>query len=157
MAALSVDRAKVGKATRRPRRWASAAKRARSSRLAATPPVMRMRVAPRDSAAAKVFFIRSPTTACWKLAMRSRTGCGQSARAASLVLGGVGGRALYCDSEALGSQFRIFGGKSRAARARAAGRRVGRATDRRTAGGRPENEKRNRGARFARGAVRAAL
>jgi len=31
----------------------------------------------RDSAAAKVFFIRSPTTACWKLATRSRICCGQ--------------------------------------------------------------------------------
>ena len=64
MAALSVESARVGKATRRPRRAASAVKRARSSRLAATPPVTRMRVAPRDSAAAKVFLIRSPTTAC---------------------------------------------------------------------------------------------
>jgi hypothetical protein len=39
----------VGKATRRLRRAASAVKRERSSRLAATPPVTRMRVAPRDS------------------------------------------------------------------------------------------------------------
>ena len=71
MAALSVERARVGNETLRLRR-ASAVKRARSSRLAATPPVTRMRRAPRDSAAAKVFFMRSPTTACWKLATRSR-------------------------------------------------------------------------------------
>ena len=44
MAALSVERARLGKATRRLRRAASAVKRARSSRLAATPPVTRMRV-----------------------------------------------------------------------------------------------------------------
>ncbi len=50
MAALSVESASVGKATRRPRRAASAVKRSRSSRLAATPPVTRMRVAPSDSA-----------------------------------------------------------------------------------------------------------
>src|ERR1035438_3933440 len=54
MAALSVERARVGNATRMPRRAASAVKRARSSRLAATPPVIKMRRVPRDSAAAKV-------------------------------------------------------------------------------------------------------
>ncbi len=43
---------------------ASAVKRARSSRLAATPPVTRMRGTPRDSWAAKVFFSKSPTTEC---------------------------------------------------------------------------------------------
>src|ERR1035437_10833509 len=59
MAALSVERAGVGKATWRPRRCDSAVKRARSSRLAATPPVVRMRWTARDSAAAKVFFMRS--------------------------------------------------------------------------------------------------
>jgi len=53
MAALSVERANVGKETRRLRRAASAVKRLRSSRLAATPPVMRMRETARDSAAAK--------------------------------------------------------------------------------------------------------
>src|SRR5271157_1453517 len=87
IAALSVDRARVGKATRRLRRAASAVKRRRSSRLAATPPVMRMRRTARDSAAAKVFFMRSPTTACWKLAMRSRVWGEQRASASAWVVG----------------------------------------------------------------------
>src|SRR5580692_7003900 len=85
MAALSVERARVGNETGTPRAAASAVKRARSSRLAATPPVTRMRRTPRDSAAAKVFLRRSPTTACWKLAMRSSVCGSQVARASSMV------------------------------------------------------------------------
>ncbi len=63
MAALSVERASEGKAIGSPRRSASAWNRRRSSLLAATPPETTILWAPRDSAAAKVWRSRLPTTA----------------------------------------------------------------------------------------------
>ena len=94
MAALSVERARDGKAMGRPRRSASAVKRRRSSELAATPPETTMLWAPKASAAAKVCLRRLPTTAYWKLAMRSRVWWSQERRRASDGFEGwVGGEA----------------------------------------------------------------
>src|SRR5216684_3422945 len=63
MAALSVERARLGKKTSRPRFRASSSNERRSWLLAATPPETRMERAPDSSAAASVRVTKSLTTA----------------------------------------------------------------------------------------------
>src|SRR5271156_1697342 len=78
MAALSVERARLGKNTVRLWRLASASNVARSSRLAATPPDTRIDRTLFCWAAAMVRFTRSSTTARWKLATKSSVAARES-------------------------------------------------------------------------------